>query len=85
MTSVCAFGGLPGGTWQIVHLSSALATGVLVIHTEKAAVTAASAMRIEPKSFCGRDTLVATISNFFIVAPSLLSGQVSYQGAPSVN
>jgi hypothetical protein len=79
MTSVCAFLGLPGGTWQIVHLPGSLVPGVVgfegfafavgpPIHNTRANKVPAETTSIEPLIRRNNCAPLETISNFFIEA-----------------
>jgi hypothetical protein len=74
---VCAFGGLPGGTWQIVHLFGSLAptksgvgegVGPAAFAAQKAKVkrTQARTARTDPPVRRNNCAPFESISNFFI-------------------
>jgi hypothetical protein len=79
MTKVCALGGLPGGTWQTVHLFGSLApskSGVAVgvglsacaigaIQKTKENKTVETIISIDPQTRRNREPVV-TVSNSFI-------------------
>jgi hypothetical protein len=77
MVSVCAFGGLPGGTWQMVHLFGSLepvksgdpegvGAAAFAIHNAKVKRTQARTAKNDAPIRRNNCALFETISNFFI-------------------
>jgi hypothetical protein len=89
MTKVCALGGLPGGTWQMVHLFGSLApvkSGVAVgvgpaafaVQKAKEKRTQARTARTDAPIRRNNCDPFETISNLFIKSLLLMWEQVSY-------